>query len=240
MPASPGGRRADRRSGRSPATARSCCRAAQPAIIQFAALNVSGTRASGALRSDPGGFTGVLDVAGGGLDGRLQFNPFSGPPADRGQPRRPTTRASSGRRRSSSGAARSRAWCCSIRRGPRSRAGWWRAGLSRGPLSIANVDATASLRGGVGQVRARVAGSRGRDFAFNIVADVAPGRYRVSGSGTLDRRPLELVSPAELTWQAEGWRLAPTRFRFAGGNASLVRPVRHAHRDRRAAASRCR
>ena len=53
-------------------------------------------------------------------------------------------------------------------------------GLSRGPLSIASLDAQASLRGGVGQVRARIAGSRGRDFAFNAVADVAPGRYRIT------------------------------------------------------------
>ena len=95
-------------------------------------------------------------------------------------------------------------------------------GLSRGPLSIASLDAQASLRGGVGQVRARIAGSRGRDFAFNAVADVAPGRYRVTRRGTLDRRPLELITPAELTGTPEGWRLAPTHFRFAGGNASLA------------------
>ena len=95
-------------------------------------------------------------------------------------------------------------------------------GLSRGPLSIAGLDAQASLRGGVGQVHARIVGSRGRDFAFNAVADVAPGRYRITGSGTLDRRPFELTSPAELSSTPEGWRLAPTRFTFAGGSASLA------------------
>ncbi|HWH18677.1 MAG TPA: translocation/assembly module TamB, partial [Allosphingosinicella sp.] len=47
----------------------------RPALIQVGALNVSGTAASGLLRSDPGGFTGNLDVAGGGLNGRLLFNP---------------------------------------------------------------------------------------------------------------------------------------------------------------------
>ncbi len=191
-----------------------------PAIIQFAALNVSGTRASGALRSDPGGFLGVLDVAGGGLDGRLQFNPL------RGHQRIAVNLAASDarfvgpppivvRRGTIEGVVLLDPAGTSIEGRVVAR------GLSRGPLSIANVDATASLRGGVGQIRARVAGSRGRDFAFNAVAEVAPGRYRVSGSGTLDRRPLELIGPAELTWQADGWRLAPTRFRFAGGNASL-------------------
>ncbi len=41
------------------------------AIIAIAALDVSGARASGNLRSDPGGFTGSLTLAGGGLDGTL-------------------------------------------------------------------------------------------------------------------------------------------------------------------------
>jgi translocation and assembly module TamB len=193
----------------------------QPALIQIAALNVSGTRATGVLRSDPGGFTGQLDVAGGGLSGRLQFNPvgtnqriavnltaadarFVGPPpivVRRGTIQGvvildPTGTSVEGR---------------IVARG-----------LSRGPLTIANLDAQASLRGGSGRVEARIAGSRGRGFAFNAVADVAPGRYRVTGGGTLDRRPIELLSPALLTSTPEGWRLAPTRLRFAGGNASLA------------------
>ena len=70
-------------------------------------------------------------------------------------------------------------------------------------------------------MRARIAGSRGRDFAFNLAADVAPNRYRVTGSGTLDRRPLELTSPAVLVYTPEGWRLDRSEFRFAGGSASL-------------------
>ena len=192
----------------------------QPATIQFAQLNVSGTRASGALRSDPGGFTGTLNVAGGGLDGRLVFSPalghqriavdltaneanFVGPP--------PIVV----RRGTIEGVVLLDPAGTSIEGRIVAR------GVSRGPLSIASIDASASLRGGTGTVRARVAGSRGRDFAFNAVAEVAPGRYRISGSGTLDRRPLELVTPAELTWTEEGWRLARTQFRFAGGNATL-------------------
>ena len=193
----------------------------QPAIIQFAALDVSGTRAAGALRADPGGFTGRLDVAGGGLNGRLVFNPvgqnqriavnlaaqdarFVGPPPilmRRGTIAGVVVLDPAGTSLEGRVVAR---------------------GLSRGPLSIASLDAQGRLRGGVGQVRARIAGSRGRDFAFNAVADVAPGRYRITGSGTLDRRPLALTSPAVLTQEADGWRLAPTRFTFAGGSASLA------------------
>ena len=169
--------------------------------------------------ADPGGFTGRLDVDGGGLAGRLLFSPlgqnqriavnltandarFVGPPPivmGRGTIEGVVVLDPAGTSVEGRVVAR---------------------GVSRGPLSIASLD--PGLRGGVGQVRARIAGSRGRDFAFNAVADVAPGRYRITGSGTLDRRPLELTSPAVLTRTDEGWRLAPTRFTFAGGNASLA------------------
>ena len=120
----------------------------------------------GALRSDPGGFTGRLDVAGGGLDGRLLFSPvggnqriavnlaandarFVGPP--------PIVM----RRGTIEGVVLLDPAGTSIEGRIVAR------GVSRGPLSIASLDAQASLRGGVGQVRARIAGSRGRDFAFN-------------------------------------------------------------------------
>ena len=160
--------------------------AGQPALIQIAALNVSGTRATGGLRADPGGFTGRLAVAGGGLDGTLQFNPvggnqrigvdftandarFVGPP--------PIVV----RRGTIEGVVLLDPAGTSV------EGGSLPAGLSRGPLSIANLDAQATLRGGTGQARIRIAGSRGRDFSFNALVDIAPGRYRVSGSGTLDR-----------------------------------------------------
>src|SRR6202012_5693606 len=47
----------------------------QPAVIQVAALDAAGSHAAGSLRSDPGGFTGRLDLGGGGLSGRLAFDP---------------------------------------------------------------------------------------------------------------------------------------------------------------------
>src|SRR3546814_4900953 len=39
-------------------------------------------------------------------------------------------------------------------------------GLRRGGLSIASLGAEVSMRGGTGQVRANLTGSRGRDFVF--------------------------------------------------------------------------
>jgi translocation and assembly module TamB len=190
------------------------------AIVQVAALDVSGTRASGALRLDPHAFTGRLGVAGGGLDGELLFGPFNNR-----QRVAVTLNASDARFYGPPPIVIRRATIEGVLLldpGGNSIEGRLTArGVSRGPLSIANVEASASLRGGFGRIAARIAASRGRDFTFNAVADAAPGRYRVSGSGTLDRRALQLVTPADLIWTPEGWRLAPTRFSFAGGSASV-------------------
>ncbi len=192
-----------------------------PVRIRFAALEVSGTRAEGLLRSDPGGFTGRLDVAGGGLEGRLAFNPvgghqriqvdlaardahFIGPPpivVRRGTIQGVVILDPAGTSVEGKVAAR---------------------GLSRGPLTLANLDAQASLRAGRGRVEARFAGSRGRGFSFASVASVEPGRFGITGKGTLDRRPIELLGPAVVSRTEDGWRLDRTRLRFAGGTASLA------------------
>ncbi|MBV8685402.1 MAG: translocation/assembly module TamB domain-containing protein [Alphaproteobacteria bacterium] len=192
----------------------------QAALIQIAALNVSNTRASGTLRSDPGGFTGVLNVAGGGLDGKLTFDPvgtvqrvridlaahdarFAGPP--------PVT-IRSGRLE---GVALLDPAGTSLRGTLNAR------GLSRGALSVATVSASGEMRGGSGRISARIAGTRGRSFAFETVTDIAPGRLRVTGRGTVDRKPIQLTEPAVLTREGDGWRLSPTALAFAGGSARV-------------------
>jgi translocation and assembly module TamB len=192
----------------------------QPALIQVAAIDVSNSRASGALRSDPGGFTGRLDVSGGGLAGRLVFDPwhdiqritidlkadnarFAGPPP---------ILIRSGRLE---GVALLDPAGTSLKGKLSAR------GLSRGALSIASLSADGELRGGAGQIRARIAGTRGRDFVFDMVADVAPGRFQLTGRGTVDRRPIVLTQPAVLTREGDAWRLAPTALTFAGGDATV-------------------
>jgi translocation and assembly module TamB len=192
----------------------------QPALIQVAALNVSGTSASGTLRADPGGFTGRLAVAGGGLDGQLLFSPvgqvqrieahltandarFAGPP--------PIII----RRGRLDGVILLNPGATSVEGTLAAR------GITRGGLSIASIEAQASMRGGAGQVRANVAGSRGRAFVFRTVADVAPGRIRLTGEGTVDRRPIQLREPALFTREGNAWRLAATDLTFAGGSATV-------------------
>ncbi|HEU0135294.1 MAG TPA: translocation/assembly module TamB domain-containing protein, partial [Allosphingosinicella sp.] len=192
----------------------------QPALIQVAALNVSSTRASGALRSDPGGFTGQLNVDGGGLAGRLVFSPFNNLQrvaidlkADNARfAGPPPIVIRSGRLE---GVALLDPAGTSLKGSLTAR------GLSRGALSIARLDSSGELRGGTGQIRTRIAGTRGRDFVFDTVADVAPGRLRLTGRGTVDRRAIGLSGPAILTREGDGWRLASTALTFAGGNATV-------------------
>lgn len=192
----------------------------QPATIRVASLAVSGTNASGSLRSDPGGFTGMLDVAGGGLTGRLLFTPV-------GEKQRIEVDLTA-RDASVAGPPP-----ILIRQGRLKGvvlldpAGTWvrgtlsARGIQRGGLTIASIEADADLVGGTGQVNADIAGSRGRGFVFRLTGELAPGRLRLSGSGRVDGRPIQLSRPALLTREGAGWRLAPTALSFAGGNATV-------------------
>jgi translocation and assembly module TamB len=192
-----------------------------PAVIAVSDLAVSGTHARGQLRSDPGGFTGRLAVAGGGLDGALLFNPvgdiqrieahlaaanaaFEGPPpitVVRGRLDAVALLDPAGTSIDATVVAR---------------------GLKRGGLSLARLDLTAKLRGGAGTVSANLAGSRGRAFEIRTRAEIAPDRYRITGEGIVDRRAIRLTSPAELTRAGDGWRLAPTSLAFEGGSATVA------------------
>jgi len=189
--------------------------------FRIARLDVSGTRASGVLRSDPGGFTGRLAINGGGLDGELLFRPqggvqrieahlvannarFAGPPA---------ISIASGRL---DGIVLLNPGATSIEATMNAK------DVQRGGLSIASVAANARMRGGTGQVRATIAGRRGRDFQFQTVADIAPNLIRLTGQGTVDKRAIALTSPAVLTRAEGGWRLAPTTLTFNGGGATVA------------------
>ncbi|MFX5009101.1 hypothetical protein ABTB96_19670, partial [Acinetobacter baumannii] len=81
--------------------------------------------------------------------------------------------------------------------------------------------ARASLRGGTGSITASIAGSSGRAFDIQSLTRVTPDSYSVTAQGTLDRRPLKLVTPAVFTRDGDGWRLAPTDLTFSGGDAKL-------------------
>ncbi|WP_294239604.1 translocation/assembly module TamB domain-containing protein [uncultured Sphingomonas sp.] len=190
----------------------------QDAVIQIQPLLVAGTRATGALTVVTGGFAGRLDVAGGGLSGELLFRPvgtvqrieahlaarqaqLSGITVRQGRLDLVTLLDPAGASVEASANAQ---------------------GLRHGAFNIAQMNGTARLRGGTGEVRVGISGSRGRAFSIQTVTQVTPGRFTMTGQGTLDRRPLQLLSPAIVTRDGEGWVLAPTRLSFAGGEAKLA------------------
>ncbi|MDP1025849.1 translocation/assembly module TamB domain-containing protein [Sphingomonas sp. KR1UV-12] len=95
-------------------------------------------------------------------------------------------------------------------------------GLRYGSVQLARFAGTTRLSGGAGEVRASIAGSRGRAFDIQTVTQVRPDGFTVQAQGTLDRRPLALVDPAVIVAEGDGWRLRPTWLSFAGGEARLA------------------
>ncbi len=191
-----------------------------PATVQVANIDVAGTRASGALRSDPEGFTGRLAVAGGGLNGGLDFAPVGGVQqisvklAAEGASL-PGPPATTIRRGTLDGLVRLDPTGVIIRGGVMAQ------GVRSGGISLARLTASADLAGGSGRVRASFAGARGRAFELTTEAMLTPDRITLTGQGTVDRRPIRLVTPAELRREGDGWRMAATRLAFAGGDVTL-------------------
>ncbi|WP_395622320.1 translocation/assembly module TamB domain-containing protein [Sphingomonas daechungensis] len=188
------------------------------AVISIAALDVSGTRASGDLRADPGGFTGTLTLAGGGLDGTLGFAPVNG--AQRIEAhlsatdvRFPMLAVKSGRIDGS----------MILQDGRTTIDGSVNAhGLQMSGMTLASLKANAKLVNGSGQIQAVLAGRRGAAFEFNALAKVSPDRIEVTGKGSVEHQPLVLNQAAVLTRAGDGWQLAPTSMTFSSGRAVVA------------------
>ena len=180
-------------------------------------IDVAGTRAGGTLAIVTGGFDGRLAVAGGGVSGELLFRPvgtiqrieahldargatMAGTTLRQGHLDLVTLLGPAGTTIDATASGQ---------------------GLRRGGLSLARFTGSARLRDGSGEIRAALSGSRGRAFAIQTVAAVTPDRYTITAKGTLDGRPLTLLTPAVVTRTDDGWRLAPTKLDFAGGQAQV-------------------
>ena len=184
--------------------------------IRIDSLEVAGARTSGALRIMPGGFEGRLAVTG-AATGSLLFKP-------EGNVQRIGV-ALDGRALHYAGAT--------LRQGhleadllldpasTRIDASASGQGLTRGSLALSRFAVTAHLKGGSGEVRGSIAGSRGRAFAIQSIARVSPDRVGLTAQGTLDGRPITLSAPAVFTRDGDGWRLATTKLTFAGGEATV-------------------
>ncbi len=188
------------------------------ARIQIARLDVSGTRANGALDIVEGGFLGAMAFNGGGLSGKLDFRPdnglqrIDGTVEARNAQLGPDMRVRLGR---------AQLGVVLDPDGTTIEATVQARGFQRGALSISRLAANARLRGGEGEMKASIASNQGRAFDIQTVTQFTDTQIRVNGQGTLDNRPLRLIEPAVLTRDGEGWRLAPTRLTFAGGEARV-------------------
>jgi translocation and assembly module TamB len=198
--------------------------------IAIAALDVNGAHASGRLRSDPGGFTGGLDVSGGGIIGTLAFAPVDGAQKieahlnAEGAKLPGALAVRSGRLDATVALADERTTLSGVVSA---------RGVEMSGISIARLAANANLVNGSGQVRAAFAGRRGAAFEFTTVADISPDRISLRGHGAVENKPLEFDQAAVLTRSGDGWALAPTRVSFGGGHAvvsgnSGSRPSVHA------------
>ncbi|MEO7410220.1 MAG: translocation/assembly module TamB, partial [Sphingomicrobium sp.] len=130
------------------------------ATISVAALNVAGSVARGDLRSDPGGFTGQLAVSG-AIGGALGFRPVNGSQlieahltaSDARLAGSPVIAIRSGKLDGT----------ILLEDGRTSLDGTFVGrGLAYGAIDIARLTASAKLVNGSGQVRAAIAGRRGR------------------------------------------------------------------------------
>ncbi|HUE79441.1 MAG TPA: translocation/assembly module TamB domain-containing protein [Sphingomicrobium sp.] len=200
------------------------------ATIAIAALNAGGTTATGKLRADPGGFTGTLPIAGGGLDGSLAFSPVGEAQRIEAHLRANNARfpgifaVRSGRLDGTFILAEGRTTVDGVVDA---------RGFEASGISLARLTANAKLVNGSGQVRAAIAGRRGAAFDFTALANVTPDSIRLTGRGQIERRPLVIRDAALLTRSGDGWSLAPTNFTFAGGTGTLSgrsgsRPELHA------------
>ncbi|MEO6581284.1 MAG: translocation/assembly module TamB domain-containing protein, partial [Sphingomicrobium sp.] len=188
------------------------------ATIAIAALNVGGTTASGNLRSDPGGFTGTLAVAGGGLNGSLAFEPVGVAQKIEAHLRANGVRfpgifaVRSGRLDGTIVFADERTTVDGVVDA---------RGFEMTGITLARLTANARLVNGSGQVRTAIAGRRGAAFDFTTLANVTPDSVQLTGKGQIERRPLILQQAAVLFRSGDGWSLAPTNFSFAGGTGTL-------------------
>lgn len=189
-------------------------------VLAVERLAVSRSVARGRLVLGEGGFAGALDISGGGLSGRIAFSPVNGVQRiaaaidadDAAFLGDPPIAIRSGRLEG----------VALLDSAGTSLSGRLNAhGVSLGALSVARLSAEAEMRGGVGTVAARIAGTRHRTFAFDARADIAPGRIRIGGEGTLDGQRIALERPALLTREDVGWRLGAARLSYGSGSLDL-------------------
>ncbi len=192
-----------------------------PVVIDLARLAVGGTTARGRISVVSGGLVGPLTLAGGGLDGTVRLDVL------RGVQRAALALALSNARFPGPpeiSVARGRV-DGSLLFDPRGLAVQGRfdgSGVRYGATSFDRFVADANLVGGRGPVRASFVTGGNRLLSLRVAADVTPDRIRAFAAGTLARRPIRMVNPANIVKVRGGWRLEPAELVFEGGRVRVA------------------
>jgi len=193
----------------------------QPATIEVARLAVSGAKGQGSVRSDPGGFTGRIDMTEGGVTGPMTFSVERGLQKIEGHLR--TARANiAAPTPFTIGRGRLDGTVLLDPAGVQINATTAVFGVALKGATLGRARATIAMIGGSGTIDANLAGSRGRGFQLRTQARIAPDSIALSAEGTIDRRPVKLDSPAVLRRDADAWRLDPSTLSYAGGKATVA------------------
>ncbi|HSJ77850.1 MAG TPA: translocation/assembly module TamB domain-containing protein, partial [Erythrobacter sp.] len=189
-----------------------------PTRIAIDRLNVYRTNVTGEVVLGDAGISGDLQLAGGGVNGTVNFRPQGGGAigfavdlaarnaAFGGETPITLTRADiSATGRFADGNTQVDA---DISAG----------GFEYGAFSIANLTAKAAINNGRGKVTGAISGRRADRFALNFDADVAPQQIAAVARGQFGTAAITMPRRAVLTAQDNGgWRLAPTQIGFGGG-----------------------
>ncbi|MCZ4343711.1 translocation/assembly module TamB domain-containing protein [Sphingomonadaceae bacterium G21617-S1] len=196
--------------------------AGQPATIAVTAVAVSGAKGSGSVRSDPGGFTGRIDLGSDGtISGPLIFS------VERGlqkieahlRARRATL---GGPVAVTIGRGRLDGTMLLDPAGLEVNGNVALFGTTMKGVTLGRGRAAVALKGGNGSITANLAGARGRGFQLTTVARLAGDSVTVTAEGAIDRRPIRIETPAVFNRDGDGWRLDPATLAFAGGKATVA------------------
>ena len=188
-----------------------------PTRLAVEALTVSETEVTGDIILGDGAASGDLALTGGGLDGTISLAPRDG-----GQAFDVTLAARDASFGGASGVEIAIADIDAsglIADGNTTIRGEADAqGIRFGTLFIGRLTADAELVNGRGNVNAAVAGRRGRGFALQLAADVAPDRIAIAARGNLAGRELTMPRRAVLTnVDGGGWSLQRSQISYGDG-----------------------
>lgn len=189
-------------------------------VIQVARLNASGLIAAGALSPVSGGIQGKLTISG-EVNGSLAFRP------ERGVQRIDAHLVARDTKLVGPPVIVARRGTIDAvvllePRGPTIDATVQGEGLRYGNIALARLAGNAKFQNGSGTFRGAIAGSRGRSFDLQTVAQFTPDRITAIAEGTIDGKPVKLDAPATLISANGGWQLTPLNLQYAGGTARIA------------------